>query len=279
MINKRGAKNRLTSSWCTLGNVHFEWQSSLSNKTAMKNATKKNCPSQDIILKLLHWNVGGLTQEKRVELLKILHHYNVDVFTIVEANKSKVDIDKFKFPGFTVHILEKQRKVAGGILVGIKSSLTGQFSIIKEMGNTVDKSEVTKTNVWKNGNSFKIFSVYNPPNNTPDTNFIPLIASKTILVGDFNAHSKQWGYKNQNPAGTAIQYVLNTTNLELKYKSSDTNPDLLMVSSDINSNTKRKILDDPGSGHRIMIAKILIQNRKTKIIKRFVKSSWNFKKS
>jgi len=31
----RGAKDRLTSSWCTLGNVHFERQSSLSNKTAM----------------------------------------------------------------------------------------------------------------------------------------------------------------------------------------------------------------------------------------------------
>ena len=71
----------------------------------MKNATKKNCPSQDNILKLLHWNAGGLTQDKRVELLKILHNYNVDVFTIVEANKSKADIDKF--PGFTVHILEK----------------------------------------------------------------------------------------------------------------------------------------------------------------------------
>ena len=52
-----------------------------------------------------------------------------------------------------------------------------------------------------------------------------------------------------------------------------------MVSSDINSNTKRKILDDPGSGHRIMIAKISIQSRKTKIKKRFVKSSWNFKKA
>ena len=77
------------------------------------------------------WNAGGLTQDKRVELLKILHHYYVDVFTIEEANKSKVDIDKFKFPGFTVHILEKQRKVAGGILVGIKSSLTGQYHLFR----------------------------------------------------------------------------------------------------------------------------------------------------
>ena len=40
-LSKWGAKDRLTSSWCTLGNVHFERQSSLSNKTAMKNATKE----------------------------------------------------------------------------------------------------------------------------------------------------------------------------------------------------------------------------------------------
>ena len=51
--------------------------------------TKKNCPSQDNILKLLQWNADGLTQDKRVELLKILHHYNVMyLFLLYLFNKS-----------------------------------------------------------------------------------------------------------------------------------------------------------------------------------------------
>ena len=40
-------------SWCTLGNVHFERQSSLSNKTAMKNATANIIVLYILILKFL----------------------------------------------------------------------------------------------------------------------------------------------------------------------------------------------------------------------------------
>ena len=267
----------------------YERRSSLSMNTAMKiKKANKICPSQDNTLRILQWNAGGLTQDKRVELMKILQECDTDVFTVVEANRTKDDIEKYNFAGYSIHLLEKCRKVASGILIGIKNTLPAKFEIIKTMANADDKSEITKTEVWKNGNSFKIFSVYNPPNNKPNLDFLPLTTSKTIVVGDFNAHSQKWGYNDQNSAGLAIQDLLNTTNLELIYNSMDTptylhyngsktNPDLLMVSSDISSNTSRKVRDDPGSGHRIVSADILIPRRS--IIRNTTKTPWNFRKA
>jgi hypothetical protein len=64
------------------------------------------------------------------------------------------------------------------------------------MGNSEDK----KVNVWKQGNNFTIYAIYSPPNDKPDFTFL-YVTSKTILIGDFNAHSSTWGYKDTNTAG------------------------------------------------------------------------------
>jgi hypothetical protein len=88
------------------------------------------------------------------------------------------------------------------------------------------------------------------------------------MIGYFNAHSPKWGYKDTNAAGKVMEDLLNTPVLELTYNDTDpptylhfnggqTTPDLL-VSSDISANTKRIILDDPGSGHKPVIVKITL---------------------
>jgi hypothetical protein len=63
---------------------------------------------------------------------------------------------------------------------------------VKEMGNSEDRSEIVKVNVWKQENNFTIYAIYSPPSNQPD--FTPLnVTNKTIVIGDFNAHSPKWG--------------------------------------------------------------------------------------
>ena len=54
--------------------------------------------------------------------------------------------------------------------------------------------------MWKQGNNFKIYTIYNPLNNKPDFTSLT-VTSKTIIIGDFNAHFPKWGYKNTNTAG------------------------------------------------------------------------------
>jgi hypothetical protein len=133
------------------------------------------------------------------------------------------------------------------------------------MGSSEDKSEIVKVNMCKKGNNFTIYAIYNPPNNKPDFTSLH-VTSKTVMIGDFNAHSPKWGYKDTNAAGKEMEDLLNTSILELIYNDTDsptylnfngaqTTPDLL-VTTDISANTKRIILDDPGSGHKPVSANI-----------------------
>jgi len=156
------------------------------------------------------------------------------------------------------------------------------------MGNSEDKSITVKVNVWKKGNNFTIYAIYSPPNNKPD--FISLyVTCKTILIGDFNAHSPKWGYKDNNTAGKEMEDLLNTSDLELlhndthpstylRFNGAQTTPDLLLVCSNISANSKRIILDDPGSGHRPVIAKITLTQQQ-RILDPYIRTSWNFKKA
>nr|CUU97368.1 hypothetical transcript [Hymenolepis microstoma] len=91
------------------------------------------------------------------------------------------------------------------------------------------------------------------------------ISYKTVVLGDFNAHSTRWGYKNRNTAWKAIEDIFNNSPLELIYSDEDpatylhynetrTTPDLFLVSNDICELTQRKIIDYPGSGHKLVIA-------------------------
>nr|CDS29376.1 selectin protein [Hymenolepis microstoma]CUU99916.1 selectin protein [Hymenolepis microstoma] len=116
-------------------------------------------------------------------------------------------------------------------------------------------------------------AVYNPPQNRPNFDLLN-ISHKTVVLGDFNAHSTRWGYKNRNTAGKEIEDILNSSPLEviyndevpathLHYNGIRTTPNLLLVSSDISELTQRKIIDNPGSGHKPVIASVTIKSTKS----------------
>ena len=158
------------------------------------------------------------------------------------------------------------------------------------MGNSEDKSEIVKVNVWKKkkGNNFTIYAIYSPSNNKPDFTSL-YVTSKTIMIGDFNAHSPTWGYKDTNAAGKETEDLLNTSILELIYNDTElstylhfngaqTTPDLLLVSSNISASTKCIILDDLGSGHKPVIVKITLTQQQ-RILDSYIRTHWNFKKA
>ncbi|GBM30000.1 hypothetical protein AVEN_165576-1 [Araneus ventricosus] len=103
------------------------------------------------------------------------------------------------------------------------------------------------------------------------------------------AHSSRWGYSHPNAAGLEFEDLLNSSPLELNFKTDDpptyihyngsgSSPDLLCVSSDICAFTKRKVVEDPGSGHIQVIASISVQQPAGRF-RQSPKKSWNFKKA
>lgn len=235
---------------------------------------------------ILHWNAGGLSWSKFSELGKIAEEERADVLVILEANITEEKMKYFQLKGYTFHGLFKQRQVASGILVGIKDSLTAKFAIVKEM-NTVDKAEIIKVNILINKKKFLIYGIYSPPNNKNLNLDILPVPKNTILVGDFNAASPSWGYETYNQVGKLVEDFSDSNALTVLYNKDDpksfihysgssTNPDLTIVAANIQDNCKKKVIGDPGSGHRII--KTTYENFQSKKYEA-TRTSWNFKKA
>ncbi|VDO16357.1 unnamed protein product [Rodentolepis nana] len=122
----------------------------------------------------------------------------------MEADFTENKLKYYQFPGYTSYLLSYYRQVASGILTGVKEGLTSHYDLIKSMGSIQDKCEIIRLNVLKCQNHFKIFTVYNPPQNFPNFDLL-IISNETVVLGDFNVHSSRWGNKNTNIAGKEIE--------------------------------------------------------------------------
>ena len=91
-----------------------------------------------------------MTQDKKTELYNTISNHKIDVFFVMEANITSENLQKYLLKEHALHNLSKYRQVASGILVWINNSLCAQFPIVKGMGNTDDKAEIVKTEIWKN---------------------------------------------------------------------------------------------------------------------------------
>ncbi|VDO13827.1 unnamed protein product [Rodentolepis nana] len=183
---------------------------------SLKQGYKRNRPrqSESLRLQILQWNSGGMSQEKKIQVQKILQNYDVDIFTIMEANISDDKLNYYPFPGYTLYLLPNYRQVASGILTRVKEGLTSPYDLIKSISSTQDICTIIRLNAWKWQKHFKIYAVYNPPQNCPNFDFLN-ISHQTVVLGDFNAHSTRWGYKDTNIAGKEIEDMQNSNPLEL----------------------------------------------------------------
>ena len=108
-------------------------------------------------------------------------------------------------------------------------------------------------------------SVYKPPK--VDSKFphcIPQVPGKPqIIIGDFNSHSTQWGYKDSNKDGDLVEDWMDSNQLSLIHDpklpssfnsahwKSGYNPDLAIVSSNITDLCQKIVTDPiPASQHR-----------------------------
>jgi len=128
-------------------------------------------------LKILQWNAGGMSQNKKTELHLNLVKHNVDIFTVMETNLMAEKLIYYQLSGYTLYSLPKYRQVASGILIGVSNSLCAEFKIIKEMGNSEDKSEIVKVNVWKKETTLQS-TLYVAPRTTTLTSHLSVLPVK-----------------------------------------------------------------------------------------------------
>ena len=155
--------------------------------------------------------------------------------------------------------------------------------------NTDNPSDQQKITIWISGSKYTIFNIYNPPWNTVSFNsIIETNLKKTIVAGDFNGHSPEWGYENYNNTGKVIEDLCESTNLTVlqdenspptllfKVNKKGYRPDLTMISSDLLNRHTVDVLGMVGnSDHRPILTSILLKKRK----KFKQRTRWNFKKA
>ncbi|GFV60397.1 hypothetical protein TNCV_3470321 [Trichonephila clavipes] len=233
----------------------------------MHSSSGANRPFRDQqCLRILQWKAGGFSHKKGTQLMSILISQDIDVFIIVEANLSHDSLKLHNFGPYCTKILPKSRRIASGILVGVRKGLISDFHEISNLFS-YNGAQIIKLDVWKRKRHFKIYGCYSPPGNTKLDFSLLTFTSKTILCSDFNAHSKRWNYSDLNSAGKVMKDLLIADQMELLYDDSDiptylhyngngTNPDLTLVSADIADDVEREVICDPGSGHRMIITGI-----------------------
>ena len=171
-----------------------------------------------------------------------------------------------------------------GIITYLRNDIQGEVKAI----STDQRTDIQKATIWFQGKKYEIFNTYNPPTNNCNFDHLDRVQySKTVIAGDFNGHSPQWGYQNYNNTGKAIEELSNTTNLcivqnklttpTLFHRAHKTHsrPDLTMLSSDLLQTYKSEVLDSIGSDHRPILTMLTTPSQT--IYRR--RTRWNFKKA
>ena len=99
---------------------------------------------------------------------------------------------------------KKSRKVASGLLIGIRDIILSGFEVIKITGEKEDKVKIARVNCFINRQHYKIFCIYNPPNNKPNLDLIHTV-KKIVEICDFNEHSQTWGYSDKMELETFLR--------------------------------------------------------------------------
>ena len=171
-----------------------------------------------------------------------------------------------------------------GITTYLRNDITGVVENV-ESDNPTDLHKIT---LWFSGCKYTIYNVYNPPwNNITFNSFQEISFQKTVIAGDFNGHSPEWGYKDYNKTGKAIQELCETTNLSLlqdknspptlffKVNKQMYRPDLTMLSSDLLNRYTVSVLDGVDGDHRPILTSLFTKSRK----KYKQRTKWNFQKA
>ena len=232
-------------------------------------------------LNILQFNASGIST-KKFELAHILNKNKIHIALIQETD---IGTDASTYIcNYTATNCSCQN--CQGTTTYIRNDVTGYTENLDLKPTCIQLSTI-----WHSNEKYSIFNVYNPPPKEiqlPDSVIDSCIHKKTIIAGDFNGHSPQWGYSDLDKTGRAVEDLCISTNLcfvqdattqpTLQHRVHKTlhRPDLTLVSSDLLSKYEYEVIDGIGdSDHRPMIIKNLSPSKK--VTKR--QTRWNFQRA
>ena len=249
---------------------------------APKKPEKKN-EQQQSCLNILQVNIEGGITKKKTELANLLSDKNVHVALVQESRHQSEDANPH-ITNFTHTTCDHTKDECRGLVTYIRNDITGSVEKI-DSSRPADFHKIT---IWHEGSKFTIYNVYNPPWNDLSFKSIPEVSfSKTVIAGDFNGHSPQWGYADHNKTGRAIedfccgnnisvlQNAKSPTTLLHKVSKKGYRPDLTMVSSDLLNRNSVEVMSGFGSDHSSILTSIYSKTKKK--FKR--RTKWNFRRA
>ena len=228
-------------------------------------------------LNILQINIAGL-QNKSDELLKLLKENDVQIALIQETIlPMKKEIST---PGYNQFRCDCQK--CQGIMTLIR--LDTQAEVVKHPAGDMDLQKIT---VWLGKLKFTIYNVYWPNDSFTEFPLKETTFKRTIIAGDFNAHTPSLGYPSYNSRGREVEELCNSSNLILEQNMDSqptllhrrhlttSRPDLTILSADLLENTTVRVLDDIGSDHLPILTSI----QKLPKTRHRRRTFWNFKKA
>ena len=163
----------------------------------MVNETRAN--STHVNVKIGHLNICSLKNREHYILIRELVMENdFDIFTISETwlNKTVADVE-VEFPGYTIHRLDREKKLGGGVCAYVKEGY--KIDRLNELSSISDSGLHQMWLKIQAGNrkSFIVCTVYRPPDTTlncfeddlSETVISALAINKDIyILGDLNCN-------------------------------------------------------------------------------------------
>ena len=205
-------------------------------------------------LTVLSANVEGLSMVKEELLTNLCKETNCDVLCLQETHRGRKN-NRPQINGMKLAIERPHEQYGSAVFV--KPSAVIETTSKSDDNNIeileVELSGVTVTSVYKPpGSPFAQNSLLDYPNKKP-----------RVIIGDFNSHSMQWGYKETNQDGEAVEEWADKQQLNLIHDPKQPksfhssrwrrgyNPDLVFASNDIASLCHKMVMEPiPRSQHR-----------------------------
>jgi hypothetical protein len=218
-----------------------------SHKKQNKNKTYKkktqNINSEDLpypskkeslrSIRVVHLNVEGLTRAKSEILSKTFK--DADVLALQETYVPEGESSRLKIPGFNMIDYIGHRK--HGLATYVNQNIE-ETNVVPIAGN-IHSIGIRIGNLIT-------YNVYKPPSEMWSNSVLPVQQYPTIYIGDFNSHSTEWGYPNENEDWGKLTSWAAVNRLLLVYDAKQvgtfesgrwgttTSPDLCFVSIDKN---------------------------------------------